>query len=306
MARYDSRSRRRNRYGLLFVAISCFVLFLALFQLQLPLWINNDMPSHPVMMMKEQQPLVKENPTLVFVSAMVGPKYKDKAERRRPNLEKSASNMFLPKDIHFYTDFPNFILDNPIYKPHLEFLHNESSPTARGAGFWFWKPVMIHYHLEQMDYGDILFYADTDLVDVHFGWNEIKNVTQFLKTNSQNVALYYSTETERYWNKRDVYQHYCPDLDPNNDKSHSYAAGWHIIRKTPGVMKFYRDWKDGVSVIHHVDDSPSVLPNIKYFSEHRHDQSIMNLLLKCRYKEPHKLEYPTRLWMRVMTFQFPD
>jgi len=122
---------------------------------------------------------------------------------------------------------------------------------------------------------------------------------EFYEKTSANVALFHIGSREWNFNKRDVYDHYCPNVDPKNDESQSYAAGWHIVRKTPGSVRFYRD-------LHHIDDSPSQLPNIPTFQEHRHDQSIMNLLLKCRYKEPRAKYFPGKLWRPLRTFKIPD
>jgi hypothetical protein len=55
-----------------------------------------------------------------------------------------------------------------------------------------------------------------------------------------------------------------------------------LIEKTPDTLNEYLM---GVSNFHLVSDEPSNLENIPVFKENRHDQSILSLIIKCRYLE---------------------
>ena len=239
--------------------------------------------------------------TRVLLTAMLGPNYQEKAQKWGPSIKKRNAREF--DNVFVYEDFPDFILNNPQWKPHLEFLQKPDSPSRRGAGYWFWKPVLIDHHLSHLETGDLLLYSDADWV--YYGLPDISELLDFMMQHHADLALYQIPETERQYNKHDVYVHFCPDRDQEKDLSRSYDAGWQVIIKTPGTVQFYQDWMKGVSNFHFINDEPSKLPNIRQFSEHRHDQSVLNLLLKCRYHEPDSQKYPEKVANAdVMTFQF--
>ncbi len=46
------------------------------------------------------------------------------------------------------------------------------------------------------------------------------------------------------------------------------------------IMKFLKDWILYIDIYSNIDDLPSNIKNLDWFIQHRHDQSIFNLLLK--------------------------
>ena len=187
------------------------------------------------------------------------------------------------KQIAFYDEFPDYILNNSIWENHLRFLKDPRSPSKRGAGYRFWKAALIEQHLSQMQDGDFLIYADSDLLN-HLNWTA--PLIASMEERNANLAVYQLPYEELHYCKRDVYVQYCPEKEQEKDHSRVYAAGFLAIRKAQGTTRFIKEWLQGVSNFHFIDDSPSKLPNIKEYIQHRHDQSILNLILKCCYKEP--------------------
>lgn len=185
--------------------------------------------------------------------------------------------------IHAYSTFPDFILNDDQWKMHLEFLHN-TSQKPKGAGYWFWKTPLLLHHLKNSKMGDIVIYADVDLRD-HNRWLS-KLIQRMLYTNT-SLALYQVEYLHRQYTKRDVYDYYC-HRDPSMDKSLMYAAGWVVVRKTQSVVAFLEEWQDGMRNYSMLNDSPSSLPNIADFDYHLHDQSILSVMLKCRYTNAYE------------------
>jgi hypothetical protein len=197
--------------------------------------------------------------------------------------------------IFAYADtFPDFIVDDyppGLWKQHMEFLTNASSPTKRGAGYWFWKAPLIQHHLKGIDEGDFLFYADAD-VDADGDLDYMPDLIRTMIDQGHNFATWrYADDSvgkccpERKWNKRDVYEYYCPHRNQTMDFTGQYNAAWMLMEKTPAIVHLIEDYLKGVSDFHFVSDEESNLENIPAFLENRHDQSILSLILKCRYLE---------------------
>jgi hypothetical protein len=132
--------------------------------------------------------------------------------------------------------------------------------------------------------GDVVVFADVDLRD-HSKWMN-KLIKDMLSTNT-SLALYQVEYLDRKHTKRDVYEYYCHS-DPSIDQSLMYAGGWLVVRKTPGMIRFLEEWQAGMSDYSMVSDTPSKLPNIAEFDYHLHDQSILSVMLKCRYKKAYE------------------
>ncbi len=61
------------------------------------------------------------------------------------------------------------------------------------------------------------------------------------------------------------------------------AGGIQVLRKCQHSLDVTREWLNLATENYHwIDDSPSHLPNHPDFREHRHDQSIISLLVKNR------------------------
>jgi hypothetical protein len=192
--------------------------------------------------------------------------------------------------IFSYADtFPDFILEDPRWKRHVEFLTDAKSPTKRGAGYWFWKAPLIQHHLSLLNEGDFLFYADADIG--HDG--DLQDMDGLIRTmveRGHNLATWRYNDNspccpEGLWNKRDVYDYYCPHRNQTMDFSGQFHAAWMLIEKTPATLNLIDEYVKGVSNFHFVSDEPSNLENIPAFRENRHDQSILSLIIKCRYLE---------------------
>ena len=53
-----------------------------------------------------------------------------------------------------------------------------------------------------------------------------------------------------------------------------------LLRNNEKTYNFIKLWNNIMTNYHLIDDTPSKSPNFKEFKEHRHDQSILSLLLK--------------------------
>lgn len=220
------------------------------------------------------------------------------------------SGVFGRDEIIQYTSFPSFLLNDTAWKPHLKFLRQPDHITKHyGAGYWFWKPALIHHHLQNMQDGDFLLYSDTDRVDF-LAWTN-KLLDTMVKRNADLALEEARDRLENVWTKGDIYTHLCPGLLPQKDTSPQYSAAVLWIRKNVSTVKFFKDWTEAAKNYHSISDTldePSVTPNAPAFKSTTHDQSLMSSLFKCSYHEPEKTEFPWTCledWM-VQTFRLHD
>jgi hypothetical protein len=186
-----------------------------------------------------------------------------------------------------YFEFPAWIRNDTAWKQHTFFLTQHDHPSARGGGFWFWKPAIINHHLQQLNNGDFLVYADSDVTRDFKG---LPFVLAKMEKARKNFAMPLNTQLEKQRTKRDVYEAYC-HRNPEQEKRSQGHANFMIFRKDRGVMQFVYQWLQGAKNYHAISTETSYLPDVKSFIAHREDQSILNVILGCRYGDPSKIGY---------------
>lgn len=157
--------------------------------------------------------------------------------------------------------------DPGFWLKHKDFIEN----NKRGYGYWIWKPYLIWNTLNRMNENDTLIYLDggCEVVNRPDSYNKLRGII-----NKCNDILYTSSGFDSYlFTKMDLFEYM---------KTHDQVqcqAGVLIIKKTPIMMNFIKDWYNIACNYHLLDDSKSLLPNHTDFIEHRHDQSIFSLLI---------------------------
>ena len=56
-------------------------------------------------------------------------------------------------------------------------------------------------------------------------------------------------------------------------------AGAIFMKKTNFVVSFMKEWLDMCCIYENITDSPSIIPNDVRFYDHRHDQSLLSIML---------------------------
>jgi hypothetical protein len=229
-------------------------------------------------------------PHILYLTAKFGPTNGTFSESIHNQVQRVKRLGVLPDSAQIvtYSDLPQEFINDPVWKPHVDSLYKHG---GRGGGYWFWKPLLIERHLEQLQDGDFLIYSDSDMLDF-FSWLPLLLETMVEPESNANLALYQLDFLEQEWTKRDVYEEFCPTRNIETDKSGQYAAPHLILRKSKATVRFIQEWIQVMRNFHWVNDEPSKIPNVLSFREHRHDQSLLSLLLKCKYGEPNKRTFP--------------
>jgi hypothetical protein len=246
-----------------------------------------DIPKQPLVLYKDWSRLWNElnTPTIstsnttawrdlpvTYITAKFGRHHEfqhDVEERRRTVIWNYG---WKTSQIFSYSQYPTWILQDPRWKQHLAFRNNESLPD-RGAGFWFWKGPLIIHHLRQSTW---IIYADVDLWD-HLEW--IVDLMTTLQNGNYDLALYQLPYLEHEWTKPKVYQHFCGD----RQDLFQYSANFLVIRNAPQTLKLVEDWTQAMSRYEWINDHIINERSPDNFQEHRHDQSLLSVLLNCRY-----------------------
>ena len=186
-------------------------------------------------------------------------------------LLKQASELNLFTQTILYT--PDDLKKNiDFWDTHNNFINN----NKRGYGYMLWKPFLIKKTMENMNEGDILLYLDCGCELDYQKKNNLINIFDIVKTNK---LLYTITHIEKDWNKMDLIINL--DMNKENDlNTQQRQTGAICFLVCAETINLVNEWYKIGSEYHNIDDSPSILKNLKGFCEHRHDQSIFSLLSK--------------------------
>jgi len=153
----------------------------------------------------------------------------------------------------------------------------------KGGGYWLWKPYIINETLKNIKDNDILFYIDSK-------YYFTENITELYKPlleedilvwrNKPNEPCYYL----KNWCKMDIIHKYNIYHDVFYNNMETCWAGAMIMRKTNKTTNMIKEWLD-MCCCNDITDLPSTIENSSEFNDHRHDQSLLSIVLS-KYKIP--------------------
>jgi hypothetical protein len=221
------------------------------------------------------------------------------------------SGVFDRSNLHFYSTFPDWVLKESRWSKHLEFRNNKNKhPSKQGSGYWFWKPLLIDHHLHSKAVrdGDFLIFGSPDRTDF-LSW--IGLLIETMIHQKADLAAEQLPLLERQWTKGDAYKYFCqisgPPSDdredgktapetkflyPDDDTSMQYGGSFLVVRRNARTMQLIGSWVWASRDYEMLSDELSKAPSAKDFREHRHEQSFLSLVLKCRQREPAKTLFP--------------
>lgn len=216
---------------------------------------------------------------------------------------------FQPDQIYLYDGvFPDYILNDYRWEEHLEFLKDLELDDL-GAGFWFWKAPLLEHQLQLLEDDDFVVFSNP-MFSNHLPW--LGELLETMISRQANMAVYQIFFPENQWTKRELYELLCtnvPERVLSSDTSNQYSGHFLVLRKTTGTMDFIRQFTRLAANYHLLSDQPGILPERPVFQQHRRDQSIISLLLKCHYREAGKQVFLQPLlkdlgWFEAFTFHF--
>ena len=160
----------------------------------------------------------------------------------------------------------------------------------RGGGYWLWKPYIIYHTLLKLNENDILFYIDSKYYFMknftNLFMNYMKSNDIMIWKNKPNVNIYYM----KNYCKMDVIMNYGMYDKIFNENAEDCWAGAIVMKKNEKIISYIKEWLDMCCVYENISDSESIIKNHEIFIEHRHDQSLLNVIIN-KYNIPtHFLE----------------
>lgn len=199
--------------------------------------------------------------------------------RFQKSLDRLAwqSSMFhLFEDGFFYDESD---LSEKLFFPFRKLL----KAGVRGYGYWVWKPYIILESLKQIENGDILLYLDAGC---HLNSRGKMRFLDYCETVKQHPSGFLVSnagrkQLERIWTKGDLFDFMGVRDRMDITDTPQLQSGTIFIRKDPDTVALIEEWLEiGLKHFNLLDDSASQSINMEGFQEHRHDQSILSILLK--------------------------
>lgn len=150
----------------------------------------------------------------------------------------------------------------------------------KGGGFWLWKPYLILKTLNEMEYGDLLFYMDSGSVFCK-GVSGLFNKLEF---QNQDVVSFETPFIEREYSQKRTIEYMLEGLDPNQFisviNSNQIQATFQFVRKSEESIRFYSELLELSTNPDLIKDADTLAEESYGLVAHRHDQSIFSLLYK--------------------------
>jgi len=151
----------------------------------------------------------------------------------------------------------------------------------RGGGYWLWKPYIINYVLNEVDDDDIVFYCDLkfffidNICGLYEKYFENSNNELLVWKNKPNEPVWYM----KNWCKMDVIVKYNMYEKVFIENCEDSWAGAMVIKKTDNTIKYIKEWLDMCCIYDDITDEPCKIENRSEFEDHRHDQSLLTIVL---------------------------
>jgi len=209
----------------------------------------------------------------------------------------------LLESVRKYSDFEIIIFNKSDISLEFKEKNKKILEEKRGGGYWLWKPYIIWKTLDEkkLEDGDLLFYMDSKYFFLKnfegLYLDKIRDRDILAWKNKPNEPLYKMKE----WCKMDVIQEMGIYDAVFNDDLEIGWAGALIVKKNEKSVKIIKEWLDYCCKYNYITDSPSFTHNSQYYSEHRHDQSILSAVL---YQHKIPLEFFECIYLQNVRYPF--
>lgn len=163
-----------------------------------------------------------------------------------------------------------------------EWTHSDfCNKNSRGFGYWIWKPFIINNKLSKVSEGDVVMYCD---LGCELLVEEKHILQQLLCSDEHDITLSIPGMNplcmpyERDWCKTFTAQRL--EASDQHLESWQYQATCMIIKNNAKTRQFVTKWLEICEEYKPIDDNHYGKKPCDAFRDHRHDQSVLSLLLK--------------------------
>ena len=177
-------------------------------------------------------------------------------------------DIFATRHLYSYDELLEF------KKDHDDFIQKNN----RGFGYWLWKPYIIWKKLCEVDEDDLVIYCDACCsLNINYKDKFLEYISIASNDTNGNLFLEFGNIIEK-WCKMDAIVK-TNSLDIKN--LHEIIPGIIFTSAKPQNISLFKQIYNFMgSDYHMIDDTPSILPNSTMFVEHRHDQSIISIMIR--------------------------
>ena len=213
-----------------------------------------------------------------------------KYSSKRVFKEAKSLGFFAKIFVFSEKDLPLVIKSSPLFN------------NGKGGGFWLWKPYFIDKILNEINEGDIIVYSDAGNELLNSSkWKDYFNLLESYDSiffqyrenfdygwNKFNPK-YNESPKLKFWTKKNAVDHF-KNLFLSDDEwleKSKILAGLIIIKKNKNSENLIKEWLDNMIFFPQIvcDLFENEKQNqIDGFSQHRHDQSILSILVRCYQK----------------------
>lgn len=192
---------------------------------------------------------------------------------------------------HLFAALPQELMEQQRWRTHLQ--------ARRGRGYWFWKPALLDLLLRRgaIRDGEIIVYADADASDL------VEYAAQMALDRTVapwDVIVHSQSRCEFQYTKSDLFDAFgVGQCDAHYGLTEQPKADVILLRVNNRTRQVLRHWEHLASDFHLISDEPSrATAETPDFREHRHDQSILSMLLKASMAlRPCERELTNRNWV---------
>lgn len=148
-----------------------------------------------------------------------------------------------------------------------------------GAGYWLWKPYLIHKILHDddiMQEGDFLFYSDAGAFLV----GPIHPLLLYMHVTNLSYLFFKTQHKQAVQCKRDSFVRQRCDA-PECHEAIQVSTAFSVWRKDAESKQVAKEWLEDAKDFQSISDEPNIhgLKNLYGFKQHGHDQCILTNVL---------------------------
>jgi hypothetical protein len=150
--------------------------------------------------------------------------------------------------------------------------------NKKGLGYWLWKPYTILQAIHNSNKSELFWYADAGC-DINPGHNSKGNFLKIIQQAQSKEALFFQSKYNEIDFSKEVTRKYFHEqynlVVENNDKQ---IVATSFILKRNFAIELCQEWIQTMKI----DDYNLLRDSTNLHEEHRHDQSILSLLIKTK------------------------
>lgn len=149
----------------------------------------------------------------------------------------------------------------------------------RAGKFGLWRPHIIMDALNQVEYGDYIFYSDSGSSFV----KPVKILIDIMQKDNVDIMVFDMKENiEKAYTKRDIFIYLGCDENKYTDTAQRCST-FFLFKKTEGTLQFFKEYYDLTFEAPYLftdEENRLGYPNYPEFIDTRHNQSVLSVLSK--------------------------